>query len=111
MSAAALLLVVVRADDALCRRYKIRRVIGCGVISAELLQVIPSAADDVVQPKSDANMLLREPARSDEDDEHPRAVRDLARFVDAVDPSPVETLDIPFYLQSSAPRVRLPSRD
>lgn len=43
------------------------------------------ARGDVLQPRVDAGMLLREPARADAVDEHPRAVRGLKRLVDALD--------------------------
>ena len=83
------------------RRYKIRQVIDCGVIGAELLEVSllkltpavrvmakpgpeAGARGYVLQPHVDAGMLLREPARPDAVDEHPRAIRGLGRLVDAL---------------------------
>jgi hypothetical protein len=91
-------------------RYKIRQVINRSVTGAEHLELSflkltpavrimakPSheagARGDVLQPHVDAGMLLREPARPDAFDEHPRAVRDLERLVDAL--PTVETLDSP----------------
>jgi hypothetical protein len=84
---------VVRAEEQrhFARRYKIRQVIDCGVIGAELLEVSllkltpavrvmakqgPEAgrSGDVLQPHVDAGMLLREPARPDAVDEHRHAI-------------------------------------
>ena len=98
---------VVRAEEQrdFARRYKIRQVLDCGVIGAELLEVSlvklapavrfmakpgpeAGARGDVLQPHVDAGMLLREPARPDSVDEHPRAVRGFGRLVDALDTRP-----------------------
>src|SRR5262249_26521453 len=98
---------IVRAEEQsdFARRYKIYQVLDCGVIGAELFEVSlvklapparvmakPSpeagARGDVLQPHVDAGMLLREPARPDAVDEHPRTVRGLGRLVRAFDTKP-----------------------
>jgi hypothetical protein len=87
------------------RRHKIRQTIDCGVIGAELLEVSllkltpavwvmakpdpeAGARRNVLQPYVDAGMLLREPARPDTVDEHPRVIRALGRLVDALNTRP-----------------------
>src|SRR5262245_49933029 len=79
--------------------------IDCGVIGAKLLEVSPvkftpavrvmakpgpeaGARSDVLQPHVDAGAFLRESARPDAVDEHPRAVRGLGRLVDALHTNP-----------------------
>jgi hypothetical protein len=99
---AVVVLDVVRAEEKrhFARRYKIRQVIDCGMIGAELLEasllkLTPAArvkakpgpeagARGNVLPHVEAGMFLREPARPDPVDEHPRAVRGLGRLVDAL---------------------------